>query len=450
MDLPALPPGFKLDTAEPAPTTAELPPIPAGFKLDSGDSATAPSQPPAALRPIANIPKDIGQDFAAGSANVKQGEADLMNQQADLGGRVMGGIRTALGGAQQAVSPVTGAGRALVSDPIRDTKLPGSQTAANIADAGIGMVGPGAEASLVRGAARAAPRVAEGVASKAASIVPKAVERNPLANSDAMKALAAKQYAAADAAGATFKPKFSNSFLEHAQSVLPQEELGKAVTGENNVTKLVGRLEAIKDQPMTFKAAQEIDEHLSDMIDKEYANGRLSKEGKQIQDLQSEFRRRMDSATQGDIQSGKNGAAALKQGRQIWSQAAKIRDIERIDERAKLAENPTATFRSGLRTMLSNPARMRAYTTAEQEALRAAAKSGKADVVLKLLSSRLAPYAAGGIGAGLGHLPGFVAGEGIGLGAQALAKRSLANSQQNTANRLFNIMGTLPGAEPIQ
>jgi len=297
-----------------------------------------------------------------------------------------------------------------------------------------------------------APAVGKAIASAPGqavkAVVPQAVERAPTATSEAMQRISAQHYAAADRAGAIFKPTFRNDFIKHAESLAPQEE--KAAVGDTELTKLLQRLDVDRDEPLTMKGAQEIDEHLGDLVDKHYVNGHLQKEGRDIKDLQTHLRSMMDNATDADIMGGKNGAAALRQGRQTFSQSMKMRDIERIDERAKNSDNPAATFRSGLRTLLSNPSRMRGYTPAEQDAIRAAAKSGKADAVLKLLSSRAAPFAAAGTGFMMGHVPGAIAGEGIGLGAQALAKRSLANSQTNTANRLFNIMGALPGAEPIQ
>jgi hypothetical protein len=280
------------------------------------------------------------------------------------------------------------------------------------------------------------------------AVVPQTVERAPNATSEAMQRISAQHYAAADRAGAIFKPTFRNDFIKHAESLAPQEE--KAAVGDTELTKLLQRLDVDRDEPLTMKGAQEIDEHLGDLVEKHYKNGHLEKEGRDIKLVQNHLRDMMDNATDADIMGGKNGAPALRQARQTYSQSMKIRDIERIDERAKNSPTPAATFRSGLRTLMSNPKRFNSFNDAEKAAIRSAAKEGKSDKIMKLLSSRAAPFAAAGLGFMGGHVPGAIAGEGIGLGAQALAKRSLANSQQNTANRLFNIMGTLPGAEPIQ
>ena len=154
------------------------------------------------------------------------------------------------------------------------------------------------------------------------------------------KQIAGQYYTAADDVGGTLTPQFTNKFIDSVGSVAPQTEAGAAVTGTNAVTGLVDRLQSLRDKPMTLQAAQEVDEGLSNLIDKEYGVTGLSKDGKKLLDIQGTLRDQINNAGSGDTSGGTAGFDALNTARQAWSQAMKMGDLERIQERAATDGQP--------------------------------------------------------------------------------------------------------------
>jgi hypothetical protein len=83
------------------------------------------------------------------------------------------------------------------------------------------------------------------------------------------KAVAGAFCKAADAAGGTLTPAFTNRFIDEIGKVAPQTGAGQLVAGETPVAALVrrmnegaGDLPPLRDQPLSLQAAQEIDEAL--------------------------------------------------------------------------------------------------------------------------------------------------------------------------------------------
>ena len=235
--------------------------------------------------------------------------------------------------------------------------------------------------------------------------VAQAKKSMPIMAADDVFAMTHNTYAtvdAADAAGAALKPVITNAFISKAEQLTPQTTAGKAVAGDSAFTQVVERIKTLKDQPISLRAAQEIDEALGDAIDSNMLQGRLTKEGKKILDIQTTFRQVIDAAKPNHVVGGKAGFEALKQGRALWSSAAKLRDIEKIVARAELTDNPAIAMKSGFRTLASNPARMRGFSPEEQALIRKAAETRPEVDALRVIASRLNPIIAFSGGGGIG------------------------------------------------
>lgn len=259
------------------------------------------------------------------------------------------------------------------------------------------------------------------------------------------KTIAAHYYQKADDVGGQLTPEVTNKFLDKAQSIGPQTPEGQLIRGESPITQLTQRIEGMRDQPISLRAAQEIDEGLGDIVDKEYGLKGLSKDGRNVLDLQSAFRSMIQNAGPEDTVGGTEGFAALKDGRAAWSQAAKMGDLERIQTRAQLSDNPATAIKSGIRTLLSNPQRARGYTPEEVSALKSAANRGILGGTLHVFGYRMIPAVAGAAGFVGGGVPGAVA---TAMGAQvgsSLMRRAAAALQ---TNRLDNALGTLGARVP--
>lgn len=260
----------------------------------------------------------------------------------------------------------------------------------------------------------------------------------PPVSSDTFKDAAQKSYALADQKGGVLTPEFTNNFVDEAKSISPQTEAGKIVAGDSTLTQLNDRMDALRDKPITLAAAQEIDEGLGKLIDSEYTIKGLSKDGKQIYDLQTKFRDMMnDAAKNGQVQGSTEGLDAWKQGQAQWSQAMAMRDIESIMNRASQTDNPATSLRTQFRSLANNPSRMRGFTSdAEKQAIKNAANTGALTGVLKVFGSRLIPIIAGaGEAVTSGGLTGgLVAGtiaQGLSSGSRNLASKMQMNKAQN-------------------
>lgn len=287
--------------------------------------------------------------------------------------------------------------------------------------------------------ARAAePRVAEAVANK---IADKAVT-----TSDDVKAVARQLYEKADQTGGVFNPTFTNEFINEAKMVTPQSAFGKTIGGDTETTKLISRLEQLQNKPMTLADAQESDEELGHLISAQYANGRLSKDGFRMMQIQDQLRDKIEQAGPGDLVGTQNGFTYLPPARQAWSQAAKMRDIEQIKTRAEQAEQPITTIRAGIRTLLANPKRLRGYTPEEITALKNAAEPGALTQILRGLGSGLTKYiTAGGEIAGGGGVTGGLVGGMAGGAISSVAKKAATNMQMKKVNKLLNQLGQTGG-----
>jgi hypothetical protein len=270
-------------------------------------------------------------------------------------------------------------------------------------------------------------------------IAPTVTQKIPTSSYE-MGGLANQAYKQADELGGTLAPKFTNKFIEYAKNVVPQTEAGKIVSGEDSVTQLVNRMQGLKDKPLSLQSAQEVDESLSSLIDKNMDAGRLTKEGKKIYDIQTFFRDLIRNPSEGDIVGGKEGFDAWRQGQAYWAQMAKMRDIENIMNRASLSDNPQAVIRSGIRTILTNKARLNGYSADEIKALQNAAKTGIVGGVLRMFGGRLNPMITMGSGFAIGHIPGAVAGGLISHATSSVARNAATSLQMGKAQKVLNTL----------
>lgn len=259
------------------------------------------------------------------------------------------------------------------------------------------------------------------------------------------KSIASAYYDKAERDGGTLTPAFANKFVEAANRLAPQSEAGLAVAGETPITALAGRLEALRDQPISLRGAQEIDEALSGLIDKEFGVKGLSKDGKALMDLQSDFREMIRNAGPDDVSGGTSGFDALVQGRRAWAQAMKMDDLERIQQRAEGTDNPATGIKSGIRVLLANRSRVRGYSPEEITALKQAQERGVTGGLLHVFGSRLIPQAAA-VGGFFGSGPVAAAVAGTASHFVASGLRSGATKLQ--ANRLANAVQTLGKGVP--
>lgn len=264
----------------------------------------------------------------------------------------------------------------------------------------------------------------------------------PRVTSQDVRQQAGAVYQRADQLGGVLKPSFTDDFIDDIQTLSPQTTAGRIVAGDDEFTQIVGRFEGLRGKPLTLQEANEVDKVLGDQIDKfiDGTTGKPDAIGRKLIQLQSTLRNKISGATQNDIVGTKEGFEALKEGRKLWSRAAKLNDIERIVGKAELMQVPATAIKTGFRTLASNPARLRGYTDAEKALIRKAAETGIATDVLNVFGSRLIPIGAGVAGTSVG---GPVGGAIAGLGsyaASAAARRTAEAMQMAKANAVTDLI----------
>lgn len=306
------------------------------------------------------------------------------------------------------------------------------------------MVSPEVRAATEAGneaAGQALKNVSTDVAKAAIAKTAEALKPDTMYTSDVVKQMATQAYKTADETGGVLSSDFANKLYDTVDAMKPQTEHGIATVGENALAKLTNDWKTLRDKPISLQAAQEMDEGLSQRIDGhvDRVTGKLDKEGKQLYEVQSQFRDMIDNATPQEIVGGKEGFDALKEGRNYWSTALRIGDMERILQRASNTDNAATAIKNGFKTLSNNPSRMIGYSTEEKAAIKKAAQSGIISGTLRtVLGSRLIGTTLGTAVGGLsGGAFGAAAGAAGGAAQSAAARAAAAALQRGRANRVI-------------
>ncbi|HEY4360343.1 MAG TPA: hypothetical protein VGN17_05220 [Bryobacteraceae bacterium] len=288
-------------------------------------------------------------------------------------------------------------------------------------------------AELNRGTAPTSPGA--DLANKVSTMLDAKTEAGPA--SKAMKAGAGESY---DYGKYVYSPTFPNKVLDEIAGPTPKTPTEIIAAKSDPVKQFAAEFAGIRDQPFTLKDAQILDERLSSLADAEYGLKGISKQGRDLLDAKAKLRNMLDNVPETEVVGGKEGYESLKDARAQWSQAMKMRDVERIQARAALSDNPDTTIKSGARSLLNNDSLMRGYTDEEIAALEDAAKTGTGTKLLKVFGSRLVPYVAGattGMAAGPGA--GIVAG-GAGQVVSSLVRKAAAGAQETKLQNVIDVM----------
>jgi GH24 family phage-related lysozyme (muramidase) len=211
-------------------------------------------------------------------------------------------------------------------------------------------------------------------------------------SADDIGVMANRAYNKANELGGTVKSKVTDSFIDKVNKASSQTGIGKAVAGENTLTKLAKRLDDFKGKKLTLNEVQEIDEALGDLIDSEFDLTGLSKQGKKLVDIQSDMRAMISEGSDALFDSGaREGFDALKEGRRLYSRKMAMQDIERIINRANRFEQPATAIKTGFRAIADNKKKLRGFTGEEKRLIKRAAETGVVADAFKTFGSRLNP-----------------------------------------------------------
>lgn len=399
-----------------------------------------------------------GDDIAR---RVDAGEINPVHGMFQYGGKVIaGGVNDALGAAAMAVTP-DGYTEAMgsVTRPIEQSGF--GQAVGGAIEQGMrgydkfAQQNPNAAADIEAGlniaglplGARAAGWAGEKAAQGGSML--KRAEKAPVQTSEQIKAGSRKLFEQAKAEGGLIPPQDVGGWLDKLKTsdIIPQEAETKTMFGVSPAEELVSKAELLRDKPLTLNAAMEIDKKLGDLIDNHFdpLKGSVDAEGLKYQKIQEAFRDMVDESGTGL----KWGEAKFE-----WAKASAMRDIERILARAQRMQVPATGIKSGFRTLLDNPRRMRAFKRYPEEmaAIKKAADTGVLTGSLNILGNRLGPWAAGiagGVGGGIGGaVLAAAAGAAVSgvarKGAEALQKRPVNKLMQSISERKYSGSKAMP------
>lgn len=235
-------------------------------------------------------------------------------------------------------------------------------------------------------------------------------------------------------------PSFLDDLISYAeQNIGPKGRGGKSTAGEDAFTAVLDRWKKdMSGTPLTLHDIQGMDEGLGAHIDAHFdkING-LDAVGQKLLSLQNELRDSVDRLPADQVTGGKQGFDALKKARALWSQAAKVRDIERIVSTAS-PDNAATSMRNKFLALANNSSRMRGYTTEQQKMIRQASKAGVSGEFMRGIGSRLISI----IGLSHGNLPGAAAAHFTSMAARGAAE---ANQTARAQKIIDNITGVKSG-----
>lgn len=405
-----------------------------------------------------NLADEATNRIGAGLASLVTGEkyGDLLNQATDdtkarlaqqlqdrpalsIGAQIGGALLTGGAGA-------TTKGGAALANSLRGGNLVGRAIKAGALGAASGSAaGFGAGSGLENRLDSAGDSAVAGglvggaipVVGSIAGKVGKQFQKIPAAaTSEDIKALSNAAYKKADESGGVLKGWFTNRFLDDIADIQPATVAGKRIPTDPKLDEALNYINGFKNTRLTLQDAQNLDEYLGEAIDGFTDSfGKVNKSGRKLLDVQSRFRNSIENADDTLIEGGKQGFEALKEGRALWSAQLKLRDIERIVQRAELTQNPSTAIQTGFRNLLTNAKKSKGYTKEELAAIEKAAKTGIVTDILKTGGSRLVPIIAGASGGGV--LGTAAAGAGA-AASRGIATRNAMVNAENVARAVSN------------
>lgn len=385
--------------------------------------------------------KSLGENYKlAREAKTKQMEQQVEDNPAlAIGANIAGGL--ALGGIGAGTKPIAALGNSLRGGAIlgRELGVAGRIAKGSAAGAATGAAygaGTAGYDKSLEGAGEGAisGAVVGGAIPAVGGAIGRALQKKPnVLSADEIRSLAGQSYKEAEQSGGVLKGWFTNQFLDKVEKLKPQTEAGKLLAGDDAFTKTTERLGSLKNRRLTLQEAQEIDEFLGDAVDGFTEMGRVTKQGKKLLDVQTTLRNMIDDADQSLIEGGKDGFDALKKGRFLWSQSARMRDIEKIINRADMTDNPATAIKTGFRTLYNNPQRMRGFSEEEKKLIKDAAESGIVTDTLRTFGSRLIPIGSTLAGGGLGQT---AAAQAATMASRAGAAKAQLGKAQNVARSI--------------
>ena len=267
---------------------------------------------------------------------------------------------------------------------------------------------------------------------------------------DALK-VSNKLYQSATASNVQLQPQFTHDWVASLDQHNKQTPAGLATSGPNAVADLVSDLSNATNAPLdSIKSIQEVDQTIQSALAKQYNDGILSPEGKQIRQILQDFRQRYANVPPDQITGNPQGITDFQNGNAAYAAYARMRDLQGVVDSTEGNPNRATLIASRTNAFLNDPDNVRGWTPEEIAAARNAANSGFLQEWMRAEGSRL-------VGIGTAVTGGGLTGMMLGVPAQVGLSYAVRNAAENMRlaglQRALGVLGQRvpqPGTVPAR
>lgn len=269
----------------------------------------------------------------------------------------------------------------------------------------------------------------------------------PTPSSQQLRELSSPMFEQAKQSSTALIPDAANTFADKAKMLTPQTEGEKIVFGRPSPAEEVANsIQGLRDRPLTLAETQGIDSRLGQLAEDHFdkVKGDYDSEGIKYLQLQQHLRDTWNDVKESDVVGGKEAYNQVVKARDLWAAQSRMADVERLEKRAALSENPQTVIKNGAKQILRNS---HGLTDDEIVAWEAANKTGILGSALKIASSKAVDAIIGGIAGMTGGISGAILGGTIG---HVVGKGATSLRNKLQSSRLANVKDVIAQRPSVQ
>jgi hypothetical protein len=196
-----------------------------------------------------------------------------------------------------------------------------------------------------------------------------------------LKDLTTQAYAKAAQTGGVLPASVADNFVDHLEGLRPKPIANKVTPSEDKaLIDVIDEYSPLRGSELNFDDVKKLDQSLGDKITIALRTGDNAL-ARTLQSAQAKLR--------GMIDDGAKGLPQLAEARRMAAASFKMDDIEKIMQRAEMANNPAQAARSAFSSLYNNAKKTRGYTKEELALIKEAGSGSFTMEALRGIASRL-------------------------------------------------------------
>ncbi len=260
--------------------------------------------------------------------------------------------------------------------------------------------------------------------------------------SEEVKDLAGQAYKRAEEEGGVLNTNFVNKLIKKVKEAdFASNTTAEKIAGREKPFKgFIKRFdEELKNDNLNLQTVEALDKELTQLKfgDKAWnrETGNFTDIGRVYQGIQNTLREAIENAKPEDVVGADKGFRTLKDATKLYSKAMKMRQIEKIVEKAELTDTPATSIKTGFRTLITNDKKLKGFSEQEKKIIRKIADTGVITDLFRILGNRF-------VGGAAGFATGGVGGMAAGIATTQTARRAAEALQKRKVNQLMNEIGS--------